>query len=102
MDYALSIPQNSADIQKSEFYDEWLNTMRLELEGYTEIGTFSADVLPKGVNVITAKWVFAWKTDSDSYITKAKARLVTRGFGQELDVDYFNTFAPTPTVSSTK
>ena len=54
------------------------------------------------VNVITAKWVFAWKTDSDGYITKAKARLVARGFGQQLDVDYFNTFAPTPTVSSIK
>ena len=47
--------------------------MRLELEGYLEIGTFSADVLPKGVNVFTAKWVFAWKTDSDGYVTKAKA-----------------------------
>ena len=47
--------------------------MRLELEGYIEIGTFSADVLPKVVNVFTAKWVFAWKTDSDGYITKAKA-----------------------------
>ena len=31
---------------------------------------------------------------------KAKARLVARGFRQQLSVDYFNTFAPTPTVSS--
>ena len=74
--------------------------MRLELDGNTEIGTFSADVVPKGGNVITATWVFAWKTDSDGYITKAKARLVARGFGQQLGVDYFNTFASTPTVSS--
>ena len=57
-------------------------------------------MVPKGVNVITAKWVFAWKTDSDGYITKAKTRLVARGFGQQLGVDYFNTFAPTPTVLS--
>ena len=76
--------------------------MRLELERHIEIGTFSAHVVPKGVNVITAKWVFAWKTDSDGYITKAKARLVARGFGQQLGVDYFNTFAPNPTVSSIK
>ena len=45
--------------------------MRLEVDGHIEIGTFSADVVPKGVNVITAKWVFAWKIDSDDYITKA-------------------------------
>ena len=32
----------------------------------------------------------------------AKARLVARGSGQQLGVDFFNTFAPTPTVSSTK
>ena len=97
-----SIPPNWADIQKSEFYEEWLNAMKLELDGHIEIGMFLADVVPKGVNVITAKWVFAWKTDSDGYITKAKARLVARGFGQELGVDYFDTFAPTPTVSSIK
>ena len=57
---AESIPQNWADIQKSEFHEEWLSAMRLELDGHIEIGTFSADVVPKGVNVITAKCVFAW------------------------------------------
>ena len=33
----------------------FLNAMRLELDGHIESGTFSADVVPKGVNVITAK-----------------------------------------------
>ena len=56
---AESIPPNWADIQKSEFYEEWLNAIKLELDGHIAIGTFSADVVPKGVNVITAKWVFA-------------------------------------------
>ena len=76
--------------------------MRLELDGHIEIGTFSADVVPKGVTVITAKWVFAWKTYSDGYITKAKGRLVARGFGQQFGVDYFNTFSPASTVSYIK
>ena len=52
---AESIPQNWADIQKSEFCEEWLRAMRLGLEGHNEIGTFSADVVPRGVNDITAK-----------------------------------------------
>ena len=46
--------------------------------------------------------MFAWKTDPDGYITEVKARLVERGFGQQLGVDYFNTVAPTPTVSFIK
>ena len=95
---AESSPQNWADTQKSEFYEEWLNAMKLKLDGHIEIGTFSADVVPKGLNVITIKRTLSWKTDSDGYITKAKAKLVARGFGQQLGVDYFNTFAPTPTV----
>ena len=72
--------------------------MRFELDGHIEIGTFSADVVPKWVKFITEKCVFAWET----YIAKAKARLVARGFGQQLGVSYFNAFAPTPTVSSIK
>ena len=49
------IPQNRADLQRSKFYEEWLSAMRLELEGHNEIGTFLVDVVPKAVNVITAK-----------------------------------------------
>ena len=62
---AESIYPNWADIQKSEFYEEWLKGIKLELDGHIEIGTFSASVVPKGVNVIAAKRVFAWKADSD-------------------------------------
>ena len=48
--------------------------MRLELDEHIEICMFSADdVVPKGVNVITVKWMFSLKTDSDGYTTKAKA-----------------------------
>ena len=59
MGQAESIPQNWADIQKSEFCEEWLSAMRRELEGHNEIGTFLADEVPKGVKFITTKWVFA-------------------------------------------
>ncbi|CAN0053474.1 unnamed protein product, partial [Sphacelaria rigidula] len=58
--------------------------------------------IPKGVNIITAKWVFTWKPDANGAITKAKARLVARGFGQRYAVDYFETFAATPAMTSIK
>ena len=45
---AESIPQNWADIQKSEFYEEGLNAMKLELDGHIEIGTFWLMWYPRG------------------------------------------------------
>ena len=48
MDQAQSIPQNSADIQKSEFYEEWLNAMRFKIDGHIEIGTFRLLWYPRG------------------------------------------------------
>ena len=83
-----SAPQTWADVRTSKYAEVWRNAMRAELTGHELNGTFSADVVPKGVNVITVKWVFTWKTDSGGLITKAKARLVARGFGQRHGFDF--------------
>ena len=76
--------------------------MYAELEGHKTAGTFATDEISKDVNVITAKRVFGLKTDATGLITKAKARLVARGFGQRYAVDYFETVAATPAMSSIK
>ena len=95
-------PTTMDDIQNSEFREVWIAAMKAELGGHREAGTFSSGKVPDGVNVISAKWVFCWKTDAEGIITKAKARLVARGFGQRFAVDYFETFAATPSMSSIK
>ena len=46
--------------------------------------------------MISAKWVLSCKTDEPGRVTKAKERLVPRGFNQREGIDYFETFAPTP------
>ena len=56
----------------------------------------SDENIPQGVNIISANRAFAWNTDSNGSITKAKPRFVARGFWQQLGVDYFEMFAPTP------
>ena len=49
------------------------------------------DVVPNGVNVVSARWLFAWKVDEDGNIVKPKARLVARGFSQVHTVDFLET-----------
>ena len=55
--------------------------MNSKLEGRAIIGSFSDDgKIPQRVNVISAKWAFAWKTDSDGLITEATTSFIVRGF----------------------
>ncbi|CAN0035020.1 unnamed protein product, partial [Sphacelaria rigidula] len=76
--------------------------MQAELGNHEKAVPFSTGPVPEGVNVISAKRVFRWKTDADGAVTKAKVRLVARLFGQRFAVDYFETFAETPSMASIK
>ena len=77
--------------------------MRAELKGLVGLNAFEiVDVVPDGVNVVSARWVFASKVDKDVNIMKPKARLVARGFSQAHNVNFLQTYAPTPAASSVK
>jgi len=54
----------------------------------------------KGANIISSKWVFKYKKDSNGIIIKRKARLVARGFTQRYGIDYIFTFSPTLKLDS--
>ena len=45
--------------------------------------------------MIDVKWLFSWKSDEFGWISKAKSRLVARGFKQREGIDFGETFAPT-------
>jgi len=49
--------------------------------------------VPKGRNILTAKWVFKKKLDSGNEIVRYKARWVARGFEQIQGQDFSETFA---------
>ena len=45
------------------------------------------------MNIISRKWVFKFKTQSNHFIVRYRARLVVRGFTQP-GLDYDETFSP--------
>ena len=95
-------PQFVTDVACSQFKAAWWKAMKTELGGHKTTGKYEAATPPRGRKPVGAKWVFSYKTDKDGIIAKTKERLVAKGFSQVQDVDYFQTFAPTPSSASIK
>jgi Reverse transcriptase (RNA-dependent DNA polymerase) len=82
-------------INDPQYSKQWKNAMNEELISLLENGTWKEVVPPKGVNLVSTKWVYHIKTKVDGTIERFKARLVARGFNQVHGQDYTETFAPT-------
>ncbi|CAI7918527.1 unnamed protein product, partial [Closterium sp. NIES-53] len=62
-------------------------------------GTYVDKVPPPGANIVSGMWIFRVKWPSGSPPV-FKARYVARGFSQRQGVDYFQTFSPTPKMTT--
>ncbi|CAI7842928.1 unnamed protein product, partial [Closterium sp. NIES-53] len=58
-----------------------------------------AEVQPPGANIISGMWIFRVKRPSHS-LPVFEARYVARGFSQQHGVDFFQTFSPTPKMTT--
>jgi hypothetical protein len=67
--------------------------MAKEIAALERTSTWDLVPCPPRIRPITCKWVYKVKTRSNSSLERYKARLVARGFQQELGRNYDETFA---------
>jgi len=73
---------------------EWKHAMELEYNALIKNNTWTLVDPPLGVHIISCKWIFKNKYNSDGSLQRRKARLLARGFNQIEGIDYFDTFSP--------
>jgi hypothetical protein len=87
---------------EAERHAAWRATMQSEMDAVEKNCTWELADLLRGHSAITLKWVFKLKRDEADAIVKHKARLVTRGFMQQEDIDFDDTFAPLARMESVR
>lgn len=61
-------------------WPRWEEAMQEELRALEGHGTWRLKKPPAGANIVSCRWVFATKKDSDGHVYCYRARLVARGF----------------------
>ncbi|CAI7920757.1 unnamed protein product [Closterium sp. NIES-54] len=78
---------------------QWQAAIDAEMASWKSTGTYADEVPPPGANIVNGMWIF--RVERPPCSTPAfKARYVARGFSQRQGVDYFQTFSPTPKMTT--
>ncbi|CAI7920516.1 unnamed protein product [Closterium sp. NIES-54] len=92
-------PRSYAEAITGPYSSQWQAAMDAEMASWKSTGTYVDEVPPLGVNIVDGMWIFRVKRPPGSP-PAFKARYVARGFSQQQRVDYFQTFSPTPKMTT--
>ncbi|XRB23551.1 retrovirus-related Pol polyprotein [Pseudoscourfieldia marina] len=100
------VPTNSRELMAMKpgpLKSLYLEAMGTEISNMERNGVYRWVYLPAGQHTIRGRVIFEIKFDPiTGLLLKAKARLVAQGFTQIFGVDFFETYASTPKVSTPK
>ncbi|CAI7789024.1 unnamed protein product [Closterium sp. NIES-53] len=92
-------PRSYAEAITGPYSSQWQAAMDAEMASWKSTGTFVDAVPPSRANIFDGMWIFRVKRPLGSP-PALKARYVARGFSQRQGVDYFQTFSPTPKMTT--
>ncbi|CAI5947577.1 unnamed protein product [Closterium sp. NIES-65] len=92
-------PRSYAEAMAGPYSSQWQSAMDTEMASWKFIGTYVDEVPPPGANIVSGMWIFRVKRPPGS-TPVFKARYVARGFSQREGVDFFQTFSPTPKMTT--
>ncbi|CAI7859783.1 unnamed protein product, partial [Closterium sp. NIES-53] len=92
-------PRSYAEAIEGPYSSQRQAAMDAEMASWKSTGTYVDEVPPPGANIVSGMWIFRVKRPPGSPPV-FKARYVARGFSQRQGVDYFQTFSPTPKMTT--
>ncbi|CAI7881655.1 unnamed protein product [Closterium sp. NIES-53] len=92
-------PRSYAEAIEGPYSSQWQAAMDIEMASWKSTRTYVDEVPPPGANIVSGMWIFRVKRPPGSPPV-FKARYVARGFSQRQGVDYFQTFSPTPKMTT--
>ncbi|CAI7864646.1 unnamed protein product [Closterium sp. NIES-53] len=92
-------PRTCAEVITGSYSSQWQIAMDAEMASWKSTGTYVDEVPPPGANIVDGMWTFRVKRLPGSP-PAFEARYVAQGFGQCEGVDFFQTFSPTPKMTT--
>ncbi|CAI7790826.1 unnamed protein product [Closterium sp. NIES-54] len=92
-------PRSYAEAIEGPYSSQWQAAMDAEMASWKSTCTYVDAVPPPGANIVSGMWIFRVKRPPGSPPV-FNARYVARGFSQRQGVDYFQTFSPTPKMTT--
>ncbi|CAI7889511.1 unnamed protein product [Closterium sp. NIES-54] len=92
-------PRSYAEAIEGPYSSQLQAAMDAKMASWKSTGTYVDEVPLPGANIVSGMWIFRVKRPPGSPPV-FKARYVARGFSQRQGVDYFETFSPTPKMTT--
>ncbi|CAI7827252.1 unnamed protein product [Closterium sp. NIES-53] len=92
-------PRSYTEAIEGPYSSQWHAAMDAEMASWKSTGTYVDEVPPPGANIVSGMWIFRVQRPPGSP-PAFKARYVARGFSQRQGVDFFQTFSPTPNMTT--